>query len=228
MLKKNNKYYIEFIGAHGAGKSFLCKGIAKQQPLHSFNIIHPSNVRRPKLHFILSCPIIAIKNIKHILFVISYFFYYTKLKIINLKVLRSLLKMIILHQYYYRFNYDILLKDDMLHMLQRIVFKPKIEIETAFKAYFTHFSYLYDGLVFVCIDHDTIKERFKYRFKGKSESFKNIRKLIHERAFHQSKILRKVISSQNLIPFILVDGTNDLQMNSDKIISFINNKIIRK
>ena len=70
--------------------------------------------------------------------------------------------------------------------------------------------------------------RFKYRFQGKSESFKNIRKLIHERAFHQSKILRKVISSQNLTPFILVDGTNDLQMNSDKIISFINNKIIRK
>ena len=222
------KYYIEFVGAHGAGKTYTYHVIAKQQLLKPYQSLYPGQVKRPRIHFALSCFIISVKNIKNLVFVITFFLKNAQINLINFKVLRSLIKMIILHPYYFRFNFNFLLKDDMLHMLQRIIFKPSINIENVFYQYFTHFSYLYDGLVFVDISTKIMKERFKKRFPGKSENFKKSRKKIHERVKKQSINLRKIVTLQTIVPYLIIDGNDDVNKNAQKIITFIKNEIILK
>ena len=92
----NKRYYIEFAGAHNAGKTFTYHAIAKEQLLKPYKSLYPGQIKRPKIHFMLNCPIIAIQNGTHILFVLSFFFRYSQLNLINFKVLRALIKMIIL------------------------------------------------------------------------------------------------------------------------------------
>ena len=227
-MNLDKKYYIEFAGAHGAGKTFIYHAIAKQQLLKPYKSIYPAQVKRSKLHFILSCPIIAFKNFFHILFILSFFFRYAKLNLLNFKVLRVLIKMIILHPYYYHFDFNVFLKDDMLHMTQRIIFKKKIDLNKVFNEYLTHFSYLYDGLIFVDIEKKIMRNRFKKRFPGKSEAFKKNRAIIHERVKKQSKFLRKVVTSQTKVPFLIINGSDDVNQNVQKIILFFNQRIIRK
>ena len=220
------KYYVEFVGAHGAGKTFMYHTITEQQLLKPHKAIYPGQVQRPAVHFALSWPILAIKNIRHIVFVIGFFVRYAQIRKINLKVLRTLIKMIMLHPYYYRFDFDVFLKDDMLHMIQRIMFKKNVQIEKVFREYFMHFVYLYNGLIFVDIKPEVIRERFKKRFPGKSDSFKKTRVVIHERVWQQSQILRRVVTTQTVVPFIVLDGSDDVQMNAQKAVLFINQKIM--
>ena len=222
------KYYIEFVGAHGAGKTYSYHVIAKQQLLKPYKSLYPGQVRRPKIHFALSCPIISVKNFKNLFFVIKFFLKNAQINFINFKVLRSLIKMVILHPYYFRFDFNFLLKDDMLHLLQRVIFKPNVNIENVFDQYFSHFSYLYDGLIFVDISTKIMKERFKKRFPGKSECFKNNRKIIHERVKKQSVNLRKVLTLQTKVPYLIIDGKDDVNKNAQKVVTFIKNEIILK
>ena len=227
MTVNRKKYYVEFTGAHGAGKTFTYHAIAKQQLLKPCKSLYPGQVQRPKVHFILSCPLLALKNIRHILFVIIFFFKYTEIGQLNLKVLRVLIKMIILHPYYYRFDFDILLKDDMLHMIQRIIFKKHVEVEKAFREYLMHFIYIYNGLIYVDIEIKVMHERFKKRFPGKSQAFKKSREVIHNRVHLQSKMLRRVITSQKIIPYLIINGSDNVHKNAQKVVAFINKKIIK-
>ncbi len=224
-LKK--KYYIEFIGAHGAGKTHTYHAIAKQQLLGPYTSLYPGQVHRPKFNFLINCPLIVLKNIKHILFVVSFFLKYAQIRLINFKVLRTLIKMIILHPYYNRFNFNVFLKDDMLHMIQRIIFKMDLNIEKLFHEYFMHFIYLYDGLIFVDIENKVMHERFKKRFSGKSQNFIMSRKIIHDRVKSQSKMLRKVITSQSLVPYLVINGNEKVSKNAQNVVTFINKKIIK-
>jgi len=107
-------------------------------------------------------------------------------------------------------------------MIQRIIFKRDVKIEEAFREYFMHFIYLYNGLIFVDIDPEIRRERFKRRFPGESDSFKATREVIHERAHQQSRILRRVVTTQTIVPFIVLDGGSDVKMNAQKAVLFIN------
>ena len=220
------KFYVEFVGAHGSGKTFTYHAITKQNLMEPYKALYPGQVRRPKLHFALRWPIIAIKNIRNIIFLISFFLRYAQMRYINFKVLRSLVKMVILHPYYYRFDFNVLFKDDMLHMLQRIMFKKNVNLDNAFREYLMHFIYLYDGLIYVDIEADVMWRRFKKRFPGKSHSFKKKRAIIHERAWHQSQILRRVITTQTAVPYLVLEGEDDVQENAQKVVSFVSQKII--
>ena len=220
------KYYVEFVGAHGSGKTYTYHAVTKQNLMAPYRAIYPGQVRRPKLHFALRWPFIAIKNIRHIIFLIGFFLRYAQARRINFKVLRSLVKMIILHPYYYRYDFDVFLKDDMLHMLQRVMFKKKVNLEEAFREYLMHFIYLYDGLIFVDIEPEVMWMRFKERFPGKSHSFKKMRANIHERAWQQSQILRRVITSQTAVPYLVLEGGDNVQDNAQKVVSFVSQKII--
>lgn len=220
------KYYVEFVGAHGSGKTFTYHAITKQNLMAPHNALYPGQVQRPTLHFALRWPIVAIKNGRHIIFVFGFFLRYAKVRHINFKVLRSLVKMVILHPYYYRYDFDVFLKDDMLHMLQRIIFKSKVKIEDAFREYLMHFMYLYDGIIFVDIEPEVMWGRFEKRFPGKSHTFKKKRAVIHERAWRQSQILRRVIISQTAVPYLVLEGCDNVQKNANKVVLFVNQKII--
>ena len=226
MSTNRKKYYVEFVGAHGSGKTFTYHAITKQNLMKPYKALYPGQVQRPALHFALRWPIIAIKNIRHIIFVIGFFVRYAQMRRINFKILRSLIKMVILHPYYYRYDFDVFLKDDMLHMLQRIMFKNKAKIEDAFREYLMHFMYLYDGVIFVDIEPEVMWKRFKKRFPGKSDSFKKSRAVIHERAWQQSQMLRRVIIAQTAVPYLVLEGGDNIQGNAQKVVSFVKQKIM--
>ena len=226
MSANNKKVYVEFVGAHGSGKTSTYHAITKQNLMKPCKALYPGQVKRPTFHFALSWPLIAIKNSQHIIFVISFFLRYAQMRYVNFKVMRSIVKMVILHPYYYRYDFEVFLKDDMLHMMQRVMFKKKVEIEGAFREYLTHFIYLYDGLVFVDIEQEIMWSRFSKRFTGKSHSFKKSRESIHQRAWQQSKILRRVIISQTAVPYLVLKGDDDVQENAQKVVSFVNQNII--
>ena len=226
-MSLDKKYYIEFTGAHGAGKTHTYHAIAKQQLLKPYKSLYPGQVKRPRFHFFINCPLIALKNIKHIFFVISFFLRYAETCLTNFKILRTLIKMIILHPYYNRFDFNIFLKDDMLHIIQRIIFKIDLNIEKLFREYFMHFIYLYDGLIFVDINTTVMHERFKKRFPGKSQNFIKSRRIIHNRVKTQSKMLRNVIISQTAVPYLVINGNEEVSKNAEKVVTFINKKIIK-
>ena len=221
METNKKKYYFEFVGTHGAGKTFTYHVIAKQNLLEPLKAIYPGQVQRPKLHFLLSCPILALKNLNHIAFISLFMLKNAEINFLNFKVYRTLFKMIILHQYFFRFHFDVLLKDDMLHLILRIIFKKNADIEAAFREFFDHFKYLYDGFIFFDITPDVVNERFSKRFPGKSDSFIASRLKIHQRSRQQSQILRRVLTSQDHIPFIVADGGDDVKVNAEKIIFFV-------
>ena len=226
-MKPNiKKYYVEFVGAHGSGKTFTYHAITKQNLMEPYKALYPGQVRRPTLHFASKWPIIAVKNIRHIVFLMVFFLRYAQIHHINFKVLRSLVKMVILHPYYYHFDFDVFLKDDMLHMLQRIIFKKRVNLEDAFREYLMHFIYLYDGLIYIDIEPKVMWRRFKKRFPGKSHSFKERRAVIHERAWQQSQVLRRVITTQTAVPYLVLEGGDNVQENAQKVVSFVSQKII--
>lgn len=227
MKRSHKKLYVEFVGPHGAGKTVTCKYIHKQNLLKPYTTLYPTTAQRHKVHFLLCCPFIALKNIKHIIFVIIFFIQNGKISRINFKTLRSLLKMIILHPYYYRFNFDVYLKDDMLHMLPRIIFKEKTNIESALKKFLMYFIYLYDGFVYVDIDEKIMHERFKKRLYGEKANLKNSKLILHNRVRKQSSILKKVITSQVYTPHIIIDGKREIYKNAQKVAKFINEIVIK-
>ena len=89
-----------------------------------------------------------------------------------------------------------------------------------------HFMYLYDGLVYVDIEPEVMWGRFKKRFPGKSHAFKKRRAVIHERAWQQSQILRRVITTQTAVPYLVLEGGNNVQENAQKVVVFVNQKIL--
>jgi len=227
MVVENRKYYIEFVGTHGAGKTFTYHEITKKNLLEPHKSIYPGQINRPRLHFLMSCPIIGLKNIKHIIFVTLFMCKYSKINRLNFKIYRTLFKMIVLHYYYYRFNFDFYLKDDMLHIILRIIFKPKVDIECAFTEFFEFFHHLYDGLVFFDITSTTLDERFQNRFSGKTAAFIKSRLHIHQRSREQAKFLRRVLTTQRLVPIMVIDGGADVKSNADEIVSFIKTTILK-
>jgi hypothetical protein len=227
-LMEQTKYYFEFIGAHGSGKTYTYHLIAKKNLLRPLKAIYPGQVCRPKLHFMVFWPVIACKNIHHIIFVINFFLKHSQFRLVNFRVLRSLIKMIILHPYYSRFDFDVLVKDDMLHLLLRVLFKTDTNIGSAYEEYFHHFSYLYSGFVFVETLPTIILDRFKHRFPNKNNSFKSARLVVHKRSIQQSAILKQVIEKQRIVPFVIIDGAGDGQTNAEKVSVFINQTILKK
>ena len=221
MMDSNRKYYFEFVGAHGAGKTYTYHKLCKTDLLLPQKAIYPGQVKRNSLHFYLSCPIIALQLRRDIVFIISFFIRNAELKLSNLRVLRSLLKMSILHSYYQRFEFDILLKDERLHLLQRIYFRKATFIKKEFLNFLSYFKNIYDGIIFVSIDQAIMHARFTSRFPGKSQQFKENRASIHEHAFRQSQIMREILTEQSFIPCLFIDGGDDSNINAEAAKSFI-------
>ncbi len=227
LLSMRQKYYIEFVGAHSAGKTSAYHAIALQNMLTPHRAIYPGQIHRSWLHFALSIPSIAIRNSKDLFFIILFFLLHARWCGINYRVMRSLLKMVILHPYYYRFDFDIFLKDDMLHLLPRIIFKNGTNLEHVMRVYFMHFIHLYDGLIYIDITPELMRERFRKRFSEKSVSFQESRQCIHERVLKQNVALRNVIVNQNRVPYLLLNGARDPQENAQKVVDFIHEYIIK-
>lgn len=222
------KYYIEFVGQHTSGKTRTIREIVDQGLLHPKKVIYPQKLDRSIWGFYLALPFIVIKQISHLWFLLRWLSKYTKWSWINYhSSIRHIWKMILLHPYYERFEFDIWMKDDMLHLLPRLNFQDGVDVENAFSIFFKHFSYLYDGLVYVDIPYEVMQDRFSQRFKNRDHKRKSNRQPVYERAFAQNQILKKLLQEQTIVPFLIISGTEDLQDNAHKVVSFIKEKVCK-
>ncbi|MCB9811689.1 hypothetical protein H6783_02150 [Candidatus Nomurabacteria bacterium] len=225
---KGRPYYIEFVGQHTAGKTTIIHAIVDGGLLEPRIAVYPQQLRRARWHFVLSLPLLILTNAHHLLFVAAFFVGKAKWQWTNYQdVARHIFKMVLLHPYYHRYQFDIWMKDDMLHFLPRILFREGIGIEKAFLQFFDHFAFLYDGLVFVEIPHAVMQERFAARFKTQSQQRKTTREPIYEHAFAQNVALLQVLKQQSKVPLLILDGCRETKENTMRVVSFINSEVIK-
>ena len=98
--------------------------------------------------------------------------------------------MVILHDFYKRFEFDVWLKDDMLHLLPRIQFRDKVDIYEGFLQYFLHFKGIYAGIIYITLDEELMQARFEARFSKRPKHRKISRKPLYSRVFRQNEILK--------------------------------------
>lgn len=216
------KYYIEFVGQHTAGKTSTIHDIVDNELLEPKVAIYPQNIQRSRLHFFLSLPILVLQNLRHLWFMVHFLSRYGEWSWINYHAAgRHLMKMVILHPYYKRFDFDIWMKDDMLHLLPRIAFRRTVDVEGVFREFFTHFSYLYDGIVYLNLSYDIMQQRFRSRFTVRPDKRRRSREPVYERAFIQNEILKRMLTEQTQVPVLVLDGADEVHKNSLQTVEFV-------
>lgn len=230
MSSKSGKYYIEFVGQHTAGKTKTIHEIVDNNLLFPNTAIYPQKIKRSRLHFYFYLSIIFIKNINNFLFVLLYLLVNTKWSWINYHSSdRHLIKMVLLHPYYSGLKgFDTWMKDDMLHLLPRLEFKKDLNVKDKLEKFFDKFSYLYDGIVYIDLPYEVMRQRFEDRFQNRDKNRKENRGPVYERAFKQNIILKDIICNQNKIPYLIIDGTQNISENADKVVKFIKSNIYEK
>lgn len=223
------KYYVEFVGPHTAGKTATIQQVVDKDLLAPSHAVYPQQLNRSRFHFMLSVPILAIRNAKHLFFLCMFFYQNAVWRKTNFTdAFQYLFKMIILHPYYARFDFDIWLKDDMLHLLPHIVFKREVSPKVAFRAYFDYFRFLYDGIVYIDVPYETFQQRFTHRFAQDSPQYVAERKRVHEHTFRQREEMRQMLLEQNTVPCLLLSGDANLEENAAKVAAFISTRVLSK
>ncbi len=231
MSMKVRHNYVEFVGQHTAGKTSTYRYVVEEKLLSPYVAMHPRlpEFRRPRIHFALSIPFLVVKNINQIWFVTYFFLRYAKWRWTNYRdVWQYLIKMVILHPYYKRYEYDVWFKQDMLHLLPRTFFKEEVDIERVFTEYFDHFAHLYNGIVYVDLSSENMQKRFAERHKGKSEKRQQNRRAIYEQAYKQNILMKEVLLAQNSVPVLVIDGNGSVEENAHKVAEFVRAKVLSR
>lgn len=226
---KPQKYYVEFLGQHTAGKTTTIHEVVHQGRMAPLVAIYPQQITRSRVGFFLALPWLVISNIHHLWFVAHFLARYAVFNWINYHaVARHLFKMVLLHPYYERYAFDVWMKDDMLHLLPRIEFKHGVDVARVLKTFFNHFAYRYDGLVYVDIPYEVMRARFEHRFAGRDPARRDNRGPVYERSYKQTAVLREIISLQKAIPVLMLDGTQPVTENAQRVASFITTHVMHK
>ena len=227
--KPDSKIYIEFVGQHTAGKTTVIHDIVDRGLLEPKKAIYPQKIKKSRIHFFLKLPQLFFTNIFDLIFIISFFLRNTNYTWTNYHSSgRHMWKMVILHPYYSKFDFDIWMKDDLLHLLPRIEFRENVDVYFAFKKFFNRFSHLYSGLIYIELPYQKMKSRFDIRFKNRSSMRRANRAVVYERAYKQNFILKRILVEQSKVPILLLDGLSDVETKSAQVVRFISEKIYEK
>ncbi len=220
---QKDKKYIEFVGQHTAGKTSTIHRIVDGDMLRPLVAMYPQKIKRSNTHLTLSLPTLFVQSFGDLFFLAKFMFRFTKLSPINYHaVWRHLFKMVLLHRYYQHYDFDIWMKDDMLHLLPRSAFRSGVDVRHAFGKFFAHFAYLYDAIIYIDLPKDVMLQRFSSRFSNRSRRRRKSREPVYERAFEQNKILKRVLFEQSEVPVLEISGTNGVEENAVEVVEFIN------
>lgn len=224
---KKRPYYIEFVGQHTAGKTTVIKAVVDGSLLSPLLAIYPQKLVRSRANFYWQLIPLLLKHSKNFLFVVYFLLTYAKWSWINYHAVgRHLLKMVILHPYYEDNNFDLWMKDDMLHLLPRLELRSWVDSEKIFRMFFEHFASVYDGIVYMDISYTVMQDRFKDRFSSRPVKRRRSRGPVYERAFVQNQVLKKVLLGQTVVPVLLLDGTSPVSENAQLVKEFIEKNIL--
>lgn len=217
-----SKLYIEFVGQHTAGKTTVIRDIVDRGLLEPARAIYPQKIKRSRLDLAFSMPRLLLVHIKDIIFIFQFFARNVKFNWINYHSAgRHMWKMIFLHPYFSKFDFDVWMKDDLLHLLPRLEFKPSVDRSHAFNLFFNYFSHWYSGLVFIDLPYEDMKARFNERFMTRPHQRRKNRKKVYELAYAQNKILKHVLLEQNKVRVLVLDGKSEVTLKSAQVVNFI-------
>ena len=222
--------YVEFVGQYTAGKTSTYTYIVEQDLLKPYVVMHPHlpAYRRVRWHFAVWVPILAVLQIRQLWFVTWFFLRYAKVvDSSNWHIWYYLVKMVILHPYYERsFTFDLWLKDDMLHLLPRIVFRPGVDPEEAFARYFVQFAKRYDAVVYVGISFSSMQKRITKRQERKPKPDFAARWQSYRHAYGQHQAMKDMLQQQKHAPLLVIDGDGDLVENARTVSDFIRKTVL--
>lgn len=220
-------YYIEFVGQHTAGKTSTIREIVDTEMLAPLTVIYPQKIKRSQVVFVRALPWLIITNLKHLCFVCVFFLKYAQCSYINYHAVgRHIFKMVILHPFYERYDFDLWMKDDMLHLLPRIAFKEGVDVKQVLQEFVAHFTYRYNGLVYMDLPYDVMRHRFQARFADRPAARRLNRELVYERSFKQTLLLRELLLAQTDVPLIILDGTDSVRTNAERVVSFVRSRVL--
>lgn len=227
--KPDSKIYIEFVGQHTAGKTTVIRDIVDRGLLEPQKAIYPQIIKKSRIHFFLKLPQLFFNNIFDLIFITLFFLRHANFTWTNYHSSgRHMWKMVILHPYYSKFDFDIWMKDDLLHLLPRIEFRENVDVYFAFQRFFNRFSHLYSGLIYIELPYQKMKSRFNIRFENRSPRRRANRAAVYERAYTQNFILKRILLEQSQIPILVLDGLSDVESKSAQVVRFISEKIYEK
>ena len=217
-----SKLYIEFVGQHTAGKTTVIQDIVDRGLLEPKIAIYPQKIKRSRINFIIRLPFLFLSNIFDIFFIFKFLLCNVKFNWTNYHSAgRHMWKMVILHPYFLKFDFDVWMKDDLLHLLPRLEFKKNVDVYSALTMFFEHFEHWYDGLVFIDLPYEEMKIRFDKRFENRTEHRRTNRAEVYERAFAQNILLKGILQRQVRTPILILDGNADVKVKSAQVVEFI-------
>jgi len=217
-----SKLYIEFVGQHTAGKTTVIHDIVDRGLLEPRKATYPQKVKRSRIDFAFRLPLLLLINIFDVIFILKFLIVNVKFNWNNYHSAgRHMWKMVILHPYFLKFDFEVWMKDDLLHLLPRLEFKKNVDIHSALTIFFNHFKNWYDGLVFIELPYEDMKARFEIRFANRSERRRVNRAEIYDRAFAQNILLKDVLLRQTNVPILVLDGNSAVDVKSAQVVAFI-------
>ena len=229
LMKCKSKLYIEFVGQHTAGKTTVIHDIVDRDLLEPIKAIYPQKIKRSRFDLVLSMPRLFFFHIVDFLFLFQFFTRNVKCNWINYHSAgRHMWKMIFLHPYFLKFDFDVWMKDDLLHLLPRLELKPGVDTSDVFNSFFNHFSHWYSGLVFIDLPYEDMNARFNERFKNRPNQRRKNRSTVYKRAYFQNKVLKHVLLEQNKVRVLVLDGKSEVAIKSVQVVKFIEELLYEK
>lgn len=228
-MKYNSKLYIEFVGQHTAGKTTVIHDIVDRDLLEPIKAIYPQKIQRSRYDLVFSMPRLFFFHIFDLLFLFQFFKRNVKCNWINYHSAgRHMWKMIFLHPYFLKFDFDVWMKDDLLHLLPRLELKHGVDTYDVFNEFFNRFSHWYSGLVFIDLPYEDMNARFNERFKNRPHQRRKNRSRVYERAYVQNKVLKHVLLQQNKVRVLVLDGKSEVAIKSVQVVKFIEELLYEK
>ena len=224
---KKKPHYVEFVGQHTAGKTSTIQAIVDNEMLAPIAAMYPQQITRNNWHFYSVLPFLCVRQLPSLLFVLHFMLRYGSWRYTNYHAVgRHLIKMVVLHPYYERFPADVWFKDDMLHLLPRIQFRPTVDVRRVLEKYVEHFMQRYDGLVFIDVAVDVMRERFAERFKDRPTARREDRRIVYERAYTQNLFLKEILQNQTSVPVLFLEGEQSIEANAAAVVAFVREKVV--
>ncbi len=225
------KYYVEFVGQHGAGKSTTYRYLVDNKLLSDVVSVYPHLLgKRSRLRFFLLLPFIFLTLWRDWVFLIHFAWRYTSVSVWNCReVYLYLIKMLILHKYYQlTYTFDVWYKQDMLHLLPRLRWRSGVSPELAFASFFHHFKSRYNGIVFIDIDWREVEKRYwAKRYLYLSQEERKERLEMYRYAYSQQNYMKEVLLKQDEVPVLVLDGFEDVTVKAKCVADFILNKVLK-
>jgi len=152
-------------------------------------------------------------KIFYLFFIFKFFTHNVKFNWTNYHTaVRHMWKMII--PYFLKFDFEVWIKDDMLHILPRLESRQIVDVSCALKKFFNYFAKWCDGLIYIGLPYEDINARFDRHSENRPQNRKANRAEIYERAYAQIMLLKDVLLKQTTIPVFVLDGNSDLDDKS--------------